>query len=357
MANIKDGINRVYNTTRRVGAAAGRGAYNLIGTQHQAIMAGVRAQRATMYELSAKRLGTGYDRGVESARAYYQAVDNYYEQNQTRIRSIPTGPMLELARITGHKPTESELAYMKHIDERYRQGAVDIILPGGITFAGTRANIFAESYKDLSPSQILGFENTVVIRMAGEDFRTVLEMHDVDTSQMGLNSQNNVGGVASLMFESMALGGSVFVNSGPEVRESFEETLSHEMLHAGDGAVYNEARSVLMDDNASAREKQAARRAFEAADAVFSKRIDQVSPALKGLISNDYFATVSEFRAYTTEMDHGADYIDHIARDQNISREESARVVQEIARDPVIREINSIMNDYAEGILEGAANE
>jgi hypothetical protein len=357
MSSVKDGFTRAFNVTTNVAARAGRAAYGLVEDHHKALMSGVRAQRATMYELSAKRMGDGYTRGVESAREYYKAVDKYYTQNNTRVRAIPAGPMQDLARISGYTPTTAELQFMAQIDKSYREGNIDVIMPGGITFPGTRANLFIETYEHLSPSQILGYENTVVIQMNGEEFKPILELHGVDVSKM-VSPDKVPRALASVMFENMVVGGSVFVNADLEHAESLRETLSHEMQHAGDGAVFNEARMVLQDPNATAQEKKEARRAFEATDAVFTKRVDQVSPALEGLITNNYYAGVNEFRAYTEQIhEHTDKYRDQIAENQNISHEEAEKIIEEIQNDPVIREINTVIDNYAASILEGGDNE
>ncbi len=354
---IKDGLTRAFDVTTNVATRAGQAAYSLVEDHHKALMAGVSAQRATMYELSAKRLGDGYTRGVESAREYYKAVDKYYTQNNTPVRAIPSGPMQDLARISGYTPTDAEQKLMAQIDASYRAGKIDVIMPGGITFPGTRANLFIDTYEELSPSQILGYENTVVIQMNSEDFKPILELHGVDVSKMG-NPNAVPRALASVMFENMVVGGSVFVNSDLEQAESLRETLSHEMQHAGDGAVMNEARAVLQDPNATPQEKKDALRAFEAAEAVFTKRVDQVSPALEGLITNNYYAGVNEFRAYTEQInDHTDKYRDQIAENQNISPEEAEKIIEEVQNDPVIREINTVIDNYATSILEGGNNE
>ncbi len=355
--------------TRDLVIAAGRtlteSSSRIIQPHVTALYDGIKEAREAKYELSVKRIGAR-ESDQQEARTFYNAVHSSYVRQgiSDNRRFVPTGPMADITRRSlASNPQDTfanELAAMKIVDQKFRAGTIDVTMPGTQLFANGKLPITQVDYSDLNALQRVGLLNSVVVSGPG---RHLKEIYDTLSPNSGKDFLD-LHGVVVPAYPTAVLGGVVLINEDKGVR-GVEVTVTHELVHAGDFAITNDLFNKISSpgfENLSERRQTELLNRMAISDTVLGcgdgscdgdATAISIGSNVGTYIKNSYLGNILEIRAYMMENSEGYydTYETRLMSAEGITRQEARIIIEIIATDPVLTEINTIMNEHAKEML------
>lgn len=336
-----------------------------------AVSLGIERADKITDELTAKGLSRT-EIELETARAFYNGVLSAYNALRTpeARRVVPTGPVKDVivsgissGRIARTDVTLESIRLAEILDEKFRQGKIDVSLPGTQLFADGKFRASNIYYNDLTPTQRLGVQNSMMVLASGSELAQINNL--LGNTRISTHFANGGHGVTLNYLNEMIMGGVIMVNLNKS-QLGRDITIKHELLHVGDMVVGLDLDRRLSEPSSTMNQELVEYR-YEVVMPMFgcsdngcdvnNANIDQY-PGLAGLIGDRYLSTVMEVRAHLQELSQGGagysdNYYTRLAEAEGLTRAEAEEVVEILRNDPILNELDRVLQDHAEDILAG----
>ena len=249
----------------------------------------------------------------EYQRDFYNGVKVHYDKNKTpkEERSVPAGPVEAMIKPHGSRVTAEERKLAEVLDEGYRQGKVDISVPGK-TFDG---NIVG----NLNNAQQLALRNTVVV-VGDNDYirQNVVSLSAKAFATHHVFAENAIAMGGLVVVGNKNIPSTELVNP-TQLRENL---VAHELDHAADHVILNLAEKELKNPNLTPEQRALAQEAYDVAAILTNrvlvtqvdgvpgpngtvikeetkKKIEAINPDF--LINDEYYLRLNEMQSYMAE--------------------------------------------------------
>lgn len=367
---LRRGVNVAKGSVLSAGIAVNAVVLKIFEPHITAVSLGIQRADSKTEELAAKGLSRT-EIELETARAFYSGVLSAYNALRTPDdrRVVPTGPIKDIimsgissGRIARGDVTLESVKLAEILDAKFLQGKIDISLPGTQLFADGRFRSSELYYNDLTPSQRLGVQNAVMILGSATELAQISGLLGNTTIKNHFTSGGH--GAALGYLNDMIAGGVIMINTNKS-QLGRDITIKHELLHVGDLIVGMDLERRLTSTTTMNPELVEYRHEViipmfgcsENGCDVKNANISQY-PGLAGLINDRYLSTVMEVRAHLQELNQGGagyadNYYSRLAEAEGLTLQEAEEVVDILRNDPVLNELDRVLQDHAEDILAG----